>query len=326
MTNPQDYAKSIHKLDTAGIPILGGKRMKFPIRPTPERPMYVSTSELGSFLRCRLQWHWGSRLGMRRKGMKAEQGIGILVHNAREQWYVLPPRKRTVDAMERIAKKQVFKHGAEIQDSKNLSADKARALVRAMSIGYAEWALGDHDVSDEAIGLHSAKDIQTEQMFTFPLVKDGSIIFRGKMDLRYTPTIFKKTMVVEEAKTRGGISFEMMDLSDQLSAYVAGMMHHYPKMKRYIAWRTVLRRQMPGPRVTAPLFGRESIERGPDEIHVWLTDVRRKVTDMLDAAIYPTQTDSCKWDCDLYNLCVMRSTGSDTNDVAEVAQSEFERR
>lgn len=322
-----EFAKSIHKEKLSTDLVGSGPRLKLPFKPTAERPLILSTSELGSFTRCRLQWHWAHRVGLRMKGFGIEQSIGILVHDIRAAWYALPPIKRTVTAMEKLALKALFKFdGSKIRESKKkgMSPAKAKELARAMSVGFAEWALDEHDYSDEAIGLRDARTTP-EGAFWFPITKDRSVIYRGYIDLRFEPTIFKKTLAMEETKTKAGISFDMLDLNDQLSAYLAALRFKYPGYKRYIAWRTVLRRQMPGPRVKAALFGRESIERSDDEIEQWVKDTRRKATDLLDAAVYPVQNDSCRWSCDFYNLCVLRSTGG-KDDVANVIKTEYDRK
>jgi hypothetical protein len=120
---------------------------------------------------------------------------------------------------------------------------------------------------------------------------------------------------MDETKTKNGISFDMMDMDAQLTTYLWAMWKTYPKYKRYIAWRTVLRRQMPGPRVKAPLFGRESIERTPEDLLLWERDTLRIVRDMLDAAIYPNKNESCKWSCDFYELCLARGSKSDLKNI-----------
>lgn len=322
-TDDLEYQKSIHRQTLDG-PLRGSARMKIPFKPTPANPLILSTSELGDFLRCRLRWNWRYRVGLRRRTVGMEQGVGLLVHQAREVWYREAPKDRTIKRMEKIIQKLLFKSELTLSED---DRRKMHALAKAMSAGYAEWVLSKHDRSDAAIGLRQAT-AHTEDFFSFPLAKDGSVLYRGKMDLRYEPTSLKKTLAGEEAKTRGQISFDMLDLSDQLSAYLANLRHNHPGYKRYIMWRTVLRRQLPGPRVKAALFARESIERTDEEIEVWLRDTRRKAMDILDAAIYPTQTDRCAWDCDFYKLCVLRAgaTKQDKEDFEDTLNSEYERK
>lgn len=315
-----DRRVSVHRKVLDG-PVFGAGRMKIPFKPTPKNPLILSASEIGSFLRCRLSWNWSYRLGLRKTGVKQEQGIGILVHEMLEKWYRLRPEKRNVKRMAKIALKHLVETPLSDVD------DKSRKLALAMVVGYAEWVRGNHDSSDAAIGLRSAR-AYPEEWFTMRLTEDGSVLVRGRLDLRWQPTNLRKTMAIGEAKTRGGISFNMLDLNHQLMTYLIALRARHPGMKRYIAYRTVLRRQLPGPRVKAPLFGRESVElRGDDigKIDVWLKDTRRLAKDVLDAAIYPNQRDSCSWDCDFYKLCVLRSEGN-RDDFKDVVGSEYEQR
>lgn len=304
------FAKSIHRTKLDG-PLQGAGRLQLPFKPTPKQPLIVSASEIGSFLRCRLQWNFKYRVGLEMKKYGPPRAIGIIVHKGKEEWYLLPLRKRNIKRMKKIA--------AEVSRMKEVDAiPKDRELARAMLTGYAEWALDDHETSDSAIGKG---EVFPEDQFVLPLSKDRSILVRGKIDERFEPTIYKKTLAMDETKTKNTIGFDMLDLNYQLTTYLWAMSMKYPGYRRYQAYRTVMRRQMPGPRVKAALFGRsDAIERSPEELDIWLTDIQRVVADMLDAAIYPNMTDSCKWGCDFYNLCLVRA---DKRDLKHVIKSEF---
>lgn len=301
------YQKSVHRLVLDG-PLQGSPRRKIPIEPTPEQPMIVSISEINSFLRCRLQWNWGKRMGLRSRKVGAPRVNGILVHAGKEGFYGLVRKERTPKRM-KAAAKEAFAKVTEVPIT-----SKDRELATAMLVGYAEWVTGNHDKSDRDIGK---KKVWPEWEFVIPLVKDKSIMVRGKIDELFEPTIYKGVLAMDETKTKNGIGFDMMDLDSQLTTYLWAMWKQYPDYERYIAWRTVLRRQMPGPRVKAPLFGRESIERTPEDLLLWERDALRIIRDMLDAAIYPTRTESCKWSCDFYELCLARGSKADLKAIIE---------
>jgi hypothetical protein len=313
------YAKSIHRTNLNG-PIQGSKRMKVPFKPTPEHPMIVSASELHQFLRCRLQWNWSKRVGLVSKKEAPPRVNGILVHAGKEGWYALPRAERTPESMRQTAL-------THIKGIKEVKVDaKARDLAVAMLTGLAGWVREDHDKSDRAIGK---RDVYPEWEFCLPILEDKSVLIRGKVDELFLPTVYKGVLAMDETKTKNSIDFDMLDLNNQMTTYLWAMFTaatEYPELlpaplrkrfKRFIAWRTVLRRQMPGPRVKAPLFGREMVERNEDEIALWVKDTRRTITDMLDAAIYPNKTDHCRWDCDFYNLCILRSDPAALKDVIE---------
>jgi hypothetical protein len=299
--------KSIHRTKLDG-PLQGSNRLRLPFRPTPKRPMIISPSEIAAFLRCRLQWNWRYRVGIESRKMAQPRANGIFVHAGKEGWYELPRQQRTAKSMRRMAKQAIAEQ--KLKDVK----PKDRDLALAMLVGYAQWVNGDHDKSDRAIGKRT---FWPEWEFVLPLVPDKSILVRGKIDELFEPTIYKNTLAMDETKTKNNISFDMLDMNYQMTTYLWAMSTKYPKYKRYIAWRTVLRRMMPGPRVKAPLFDREFVERSDDDLKMWHLDIQRTVTDMLDAAIYPTPNDSCRWNCDFYNLCLVRSNRHDLKEIIE---------
>lgn len=305
------WMKSIHRTELDG-PLQGSRRLKVPFKPTPEQPMIISASEIGQFLRCRLQWNWDKRVGLKSDKVTMPRVNGILVHKGKEHFYERPRSKRTPEHMNKAARK-AFRSVTEVP----INA-KDRELATAMLMGYAEWVNdSDNENSDRNIGKRT---VWPEWQWVLPLKKDRSILIRGRIDELFEPTIYKGVLAMDETKTKTGISFDMMDMDAQLTTYLWAMWKkhdHLHKYRRYIAWRTVLRRQMPGPRVKAALFGRESIERSPDELRMWEKDTLRVVHDMMDAAIYPTRNESCKWNCDFYQLCLARGNTADMKSIIE---------
>jgi hypothetical protein len=314
------FQKSIHRTELDG-PLQGAPRMTKPFVPTPDEPLIISISEINQFLRCRLQWNWDKRVGLRSTKVSMPRVNGIIVHAAKEQFFTLPRDERSAAAMVKSAK-HAFKHVKEVPIT-----SKDRELALAMLDGYVRWVKGKHEMSDKAIGK---KRVVPEWQFVLPLVKDRSILIRGKIDELFEPSIYKRVLAMDETKTKNAISFDMMDMDAQLSTYLWAMWKAsttdacpLPKpfrrrrYDRFIAHRTVLRRQMPGPRVTAPLFARESIERTPEDLVLWERDTLRIVRDMLDAAIYPTRRESCRYDCDFYQLCLARGNKHDLKAIIE---------
>lgn len=308
------FQTSIHRTELTG-PLQGAPRMKEPFVPTPEHPLIISTSEIAQFLRCRLQWNWDKRVGLRSTKVSMPRVNGILVHSAKEIFYKHSRAERTTDTMIASAK-EAYKTVKEVPIN-----SKDRELATAMLTGYVRWVKGKHEQSDRAIGK---KIVVPEWQFVLPLVKDRSILIRGKIDEMFEPTIYRRTLALDETKTKNSISFDMMEMDAQLTTYLWAMWKasstetcplpkpfRQRRYDRFIAWRTVLRRQMPGPRVKAALFAREVIERSEEDLVMWERDTVRIVRDMLDAAIYPRRTESCRYDCDFYQLCLARGNKHD---------------
>jgi hypothetical protein len=282
-------------------------------KPTPEAPLIVSVSEIAAFLRCRVKWHLGFQLRLIRKTGLEALHIGSLTHDIIDKWYQLGgPKDRTVKAMKAISRKIV-----KAFPLKELTTED-RNLVEAMCNGYAAWVLDpNNEDNDKRIGLVRSFP---EEWFTVPLRKDKSILLRGRFDNRFVSTAAKKTLGAFETKTRGQFRDENLEQTIQLSGYLLALRHEYPQYKNYQMWFQRLRKQMPGPRVSAPLFDRMLVERDVEEIEQWRRDAERTAIDMLDAAIYPSPMDSCAYACDFRGPCLLRGN---PDDVKHVLKSEY---
>lgn len=285
------------------LPIVGSAdRARKSARPTPEDPLFISASELRDFLRCRVKWFWRHSQRIRPKKKPVPLAMGSLGHEIQQAFYSIQKQeKRTYKAMKKIVDrltKNVDPNVLPIEDVE---------LLRAMSLGYVAWA----DVRDRDIKLTNPI---TEQWFDLPLTPDGSIRVRGAIDVVFEPRYLKKTVGCFENKFKGQIRVDIVDMNLQLSVYLWALRQLYPEKKNYVAWYQVHRKQMPGPRVKADLFARESVTRSDEEIDQWAIDAQRTALDMLDAAIYPNPMDACSFDCDYQVPCLLRGT-EDLEDV-----------
>jgi hypothetical protein len=275
-------------------------------RPTPERPLIISASELRDFLRCRVMHHWRHQVRLETVEGKTNLALGSMVANGQEEWYKIPPAKRSVKAMERIATKLTAVQPTDVLSTENLE------LIKAMLIGFAAYAKDD----DPTIGLVEATP---EDEFDLPLIADGSIRVRGRIDVSFKPTIYKKTMSFIESKTAKSMKTDVVELNLQLSVYFWAMRKKYPKIKSFIGYYQQLRKQMPTSRVTAPLFGRDAVERDEEQIDQWVRDTQAIALDMLDGAVYANPMDSCAWGCDYKGPCLLRGTP----DLLDVLKTEY---
>ena len=305
-------AKKKRKLPTWEITAARERLKKFE-KPTRDNPLKISASELKTFLRCRVKWNWRYNLKYVAKAPARNLLLGSLVHLLLEKWYSLADKKRTVKAMERIAKKTL-----KATSPDELSVEDLQ-LAQAMVVGYAAWA----KLRDAKIKL---RKIEPEMWFDYPLTDSGLIRVRGKVDAVFGVGSLKNTMGCFEHKTKKAIRIDMVDMNLQLTVYLWALRKRFPKAKRYIAYYNVLRKQMPGPRVKADLFVRESVERSKDEIAQWEIDTERAVLDMLDCAIYPNPMDACGWDCDYETPCMMRGRPGDLQSVLKRDYKKKERR
>lgn len=283
------------------------------LKPTPEKPLIISASELRDFLRCRVKHHWRHQCRLEPVDGSENLAIGALVHEILEAWYKLPFRERSPKRIEKLASERLRR-----TTFKELTTEH-KELIGAMCIGYAFWAKKE----DREIGL---EDCSPEMWFEEPLDAKRTILVRGKIDNVFTPRAFKHTIGCQETKTKGQIRVDMVETNLQLSVYLWALRRLFPKKKRYMAYYTILRKQMPGPRVKSDLFHREPVERMDEEIEQWEIDTRRAALDMLDGAIYPNPMDSCSWDCDYRMPCLFRGRPEDLTHVLTTQYKPKEKR
>lgn len=287
---------SAHRMSDASMLASNGRRKV--AAPTADNPLIISASELRDFLRCRVMHHWRHQLKLTPSAGAPALAIGSLVHNIKEAWYLLPPAKRTPKAMARIADTMLAKTSWKELTRADLE------LVAAMCKGFAHWAIPE----DKAIGLVTCSP---EEWFELPLTEERDVWVRGKIDNTFWPTTLKRTVACVETKTAGQFKDNVVELNLQLSVYLWALRAKFPKAKHYIAYYTQLRKQMPGPRVKADLFRRESVEREPAQLDQWAKDARRIALDMHGAAVYPSPMDSCSWGCDFKTPCMLRGEPAD---------------
>lgn len=304
---------SIHRLEKPSL--LASQPTREWLHPTPERPLIISASELGSWIRCRVQHHWSYQCQLESKKPSIPRMMGTLGHLIFETWYALPSVRRTPKAMQKIARRLC----RETPITALTLEDKT--LLTSMVIGYAEWVADQSTEYGDAV-LEIGK-CYPEHKFKLPLVKDRSIMVHGKIDLRFKPGAYKHTIAALESKFVKQISMDGLDNKLQLSVYLWAMMEEWPQFKRYIIYFQNIRKQMPGPRVKAALFHREPVERDRDEIRQWVDDTRNAALDMVNGAVYPSPQDSCNWRCDFNVPCLMRGNDSD---VKHILKTEFQKR
>lgn len=294
------------------------------VMPTPDKPMIIHQSELANWLRCRVKWFLRNQLRIVRKGGAVNLEMGSIYHAIHEAWYSLPPNERTRKNMRKIAKLLAFsptyldEHGKP----KPVLAmqQKDRELVEAMANGWAVWVKDpENPNNDREIGLHHAKRYP-EMEFEHSL-GDGAIRVRGRYDMPFVPTIYRKAIACVETKTRSQFRDENLEQTLQLTTYLWAMSKDWPGRKRYSIWFQRSRKQMPTARVRAALHDRTEITRTPDEIAQWEVDTYNACMDMLGAAIYPSPEDSCNFRCDYQGPCLMRGN---PRDVRAILKSQYE--
>jgi hypothetical protein len=313
MMNPSDRQTSIHRVAAGTLLTLQRGRAKKTAAPTAEAPLIVSVSELRDFMDCRVKWWMRHQARLEPVEGSVNLAIGSLTHTILEAWYGVPFAKRTAKRMEKIARGHI-----NTTTRKELALED-KELIEAMCNGYALWTLdAENENSDADLGY---VDGFPEEWFTVALDAKRTVLLRGRFDNRFVPTRAKRTMALLEVKTAKDGRMSKFEQNIQIGGYHIALFDQFaPKFKRFIVYPTVLRKQMPSPRVKAPLFIREPVELTRDEVEMVRRDMHRAALDMLDAAIYASPADRCEWACDYRNPCMLRHS---PGDLTHVLASEF---
>jgi hypothetical protein len=148
------------------------------------------------------------------------------------------------------------------EDDEKMDSEKALAL--AMLEGWPAYvAENDLDCEFEAV----ATELEFEMRLPTPQGGPSHCIFRGKVDgiARHTPTGNLFLIEHKTAKQVGDAYINQLQLDPQVPAYMAGIRECYGYDTIGCIYN-ILRKQMPGPRVKAPLYYREWVWRNETEI------------------------------------------------------------
>lgn len=300
---------SIHRVEKPSL-LANRARAEQPRKPTPEQPLIISASELGDFLRCRVKHWWRYQCQLEPAEKPEGLAFGEVGHDVMEAYYTYPWRERNLKNMRRITKQVIGATKYKIMDTER------RELLEAMCLGYVPWSQEEN----EAIGL---RDCVPERKFELPLTADRSIMVHGRLDTIFKPVTLKKTIASVERKFKKTIDLGIIEINIQLTLYLWAMSVLYPGMNEYQIHYRVLRKQMPGPRVTAPLYGSEAVTRTPGQIAAWVLDMQNAALDMIDGAVYTNPRDSCQWDCDFKVPCLLRGDKHDLLHTLQELKEEF---
>lgn len=280
--------------------------------------MKVSCSEIMLKLSCLRKWDYAGET--RRNLIPIGSGapalvLGTHVHSALQHFY-----RSNIDPRETF--KSEFAAQLMGWDSEGLDYDQEKfsklyQLGVTMLTGYL-----DHYGQDPQHDIDGIRVKVTEQEFMVPIpgTEDGYLV--GKMDGLCVDR--DGAVWVLEHKTFSQPP-KMLLLHFQMLAYTwaanqlaqAGneqfvAMGIAPGTRVWGALYNGLRKQAPGPRVTAPLFMREWIRRTTRELEIFGHTLTSVYTEMSrpDIAIYPTITRECEY-CAYQSPCLAAQMGAD---------------
>lgn len=240
---------------------------------TCSRELYeITNSERQTFLMCQLKHHYAYEECLTPKRKSPALWTGTHVHHGLDLFYqgkadYLQQVADSIDAELVLAREQYPNLWPEDEEK----LDKERALVLAMLEGWPAFvAENDLDREFEIV----ATELEFSMRLPTPKGKPSYCIFRGKVDgiARHIPTGSLFLMEHKTAAQVGDSYIEQLQRDAQVPAYMAGVRECYGYHTIGCIYN-ILRKQMPGPRVKAPLYYREWVWRNETEIAAQLDNL-----------------------------------------------------
>jgi CRISPR/Cas system-associated exonuclease Cas4 (RecB family) len=264
----------------------------------------LSTSEIKARLQCPAQharaYREGIKLALPRTALFTGRGI----HTGLEAYhdsYGLPQDERVAIALESFLAdhdkqmQEIWSHNESLPDVKLREYEAARELGVAMLEGYAAW-----EVNEPQLGL--LKVDHTEEQFKVR-VPGKRAYFVGKRDGR--TEINGELWLVENksAKSVGDSYIEALALDLQVTGYTWAAEQELNRPVAGVVYN-ILRKQLPGPRVSAPLFYRVLVRRNETELARFAHDLPLYLDECRRGRVYIAPSMMTCNGCAYRELCV----------------------
>lgn len=256
-----------------------------------ERELFTIThSERQAFLGCQRKHHFSYEELLSSIRKAPALWVGTYVHVGLDAYYLMANGERMANSVikgmglpgqpdyltitEHVINADIAQFKEDFpdmwpEDEERLEADKA--LVLAMLKGWPAFVqANDLDREFEIV----ATELQFEMRLPTPNGGPSHCTFRGKVDgvAKHTPTGNLFLMEHKTAKQVGDAYINQLQLDPQVPAYMAGIRECYGYETIGCIYN-ILRQQLPGPRVKAPLYYREWVWRNETEIAAQLDNL-----------------------------------------------------
>jgi|GEM_PF-6157907 len=290
----------------------------------PKTALVIRATEISEFRNCRRKWWFSSHNGLNLEPKLRNKKLseGICWHAGLESYYrndgdfatgFDAAFDRETDLMQMVIGDGLFDE--EIQRDLQERYNRAIALAEL----YEQWATTEAYPSDSDLQV-----IDVEKRLLVPIRNPGTNYKTGfwiatKLDAivqdKTNPNLFYGMEHKYQSKsTRVDNPQHLpLDIQTGVQQYVLQQYLNHTYGPDCIAAGTLYnltRKQMPGPKVTAPLFGRHLINRSPKELKILIESVWRDGQQMRRAKrlkherVYnPQQTGICTWGCAFRDVC-----------------------
>jgi len=319
--------------------------------PVPRSSYIIRATELESYLRCPRQWFILSHngLNLERVVFSPQMRFGTIWHKGLEYYY----NSDEVDSSSRVSrgllgiaegvaksKEDLYKElgdGIYTEEFQN-TLQKSEQLLNTLMQLYPSWANSQAHPRDSILN-----PISSEQRFLVPILTPKGNKSRAYLAARLDALVMDnlEQIWVMEHKTRGASSKvddpqgTVLDL--QMGLQLLAVRRYLkatgvPQPVRGVIYN-LTRRQMPGPRVRNPIFGRHQVVRSPESLRILertlyytYRNMRRSEQIGLANLRYSPQVWAggyCTWGCPAYSVCEALTRG---DDVDHLLTTEFKPR
>ena len=289
----------------------------------------VRATELSQFRNCPRNWFFTSHngLNLERRVTNRKLRFGIVMHKALEVMYGGAPADAVISALNAALEEEREALDAYWSVELNQEFEEDRLLANSLMHEYMGWVHSENcSYPDSEFNFkHTERRVITQLPGTYAYLA-------VKMDAEAEGRIVGGYWVLEH-KTRGkstNVSNPQeifMDL--QLGAQLWTLSKEGKRPSGVLF--NLIRKQMPGPRVKAPLFARHRATRTAQELRIFEETLFRVYHDMRDTArrilvdkepfytlpYNPQTMGVCSWGCPVKDLCGAICRGDDTTLVIE---------
>lgn len=310
----------------------------------PKSALVIRATEISGFRNCRRKWWFSSHNGLNLEPKLRNKKLseGICWHAGLESYYTDGGDFETgfhtafdneITLIQKVIGDGVY--DSEIQGDLLEREERAIALANL----YPDWANNDAYPKDSDFNV-----IAVELRLLVPIRNPSTGYKTGmwiatKLDAvaqdKEKPNLFYglEHKYVSKSTNVENPQHLPLDIQTGVQQYVLQqyLNHIYgPNCLAIGTLYNLTRKQMPGPRVKAPLFGRHIINRSPKELHLLMASVWRDGQQMrrlkrlaYERTYNPQQTGVCTWGCAFRDVCESMNRGED---VKFLLDTEFQPR
>lgn len=303
----------------------------------PKNALVIRHTEVSDFRNCRVSWYWFSHNGLNLTPIvkNPKLSTGSIWHKGLESHYLGHAFTAGVEEEYQHELERLEKDFGDILYDPEIKADLDEGKEVSLAVGeeYEKWANTEAYPYDKDLEV-----VFVEQRFVIPIQSpwggNTRIWLAAKLDgiVRFANQLW----VLEHkflSKSSNVSNPDHLPIDLQMGLQLLVLAKMYPKERIGGAIYNLARKQKPGPRVKAPLFGRHIVERTPKElanleVQLYMDALRMRECIKHQAARYPNPQPfggKCTWGCAGRAICEAMMKGEDADYLLSVSFKERDR-